>query len=127
MSQHHQDYERQLKWRLKQIEIGKSAEVYSVYAASVPRSGRRREDPQTPDPYDARMSKRQFEGRVKAWKRQLNSCYWGHDPEPNQDPELTYSKLRCNFFLTSEEVEMMPHLAGNEQVNIIIPRTIDLQ
>lgn len=68
------EYQRQLNWRIKQIQIGKQSEVYAAYIVDTGSRKRKREDPATPDAYDARMSKRQFEGRVKAWKRALH-CY----------------------------------------------------
>jgi len=64
-------YERQLRWRLKQTELGKSNEFYRYYVQNKPKNQRSREDPCTPDPYDARMSKRQFEGRIKAWRNSV--------------------------------------------------------
>lgn len=66
------DYERQLNWRLRQVEIGKASTAYADYAIYKSNSKRKRHDPSTPDPYDARMSKRQFEGRIKAWKRSMH-------------------------------------------------------
>jgi hypothetical protein len=67
------NYERQLNWRLKQLELGKSSEPYRLYIASTPKTSRNRDNPWTPDPYDARMSKRQFEGRIKAWRTSVRT------------------------------------------------------
>lgn len=75
MSTSRQEYERQVNWRKKQVSIGKESSAYIAYSQSIPRNRRRKEHPQTPDPYDARMSKRQYEGRIKAWRRALHDLY----------------------------------------------------
>jgi hypothetical protein len=110
------DYERQLQWRIKQVEIGKASEAYVLYTSSYPPNTRGRGHPRTPDPYDARSSKRQFEGRIKAWKRQI------HDLNSrSQDITSNASQLpmKCNFFLTAEEIVLYDHLKNCGYVDII--------
>ena len=66
-----------LSQRQKQIDLGKNTIGYQNYINSVPRHERRYYNsihPMTPDIYDATLSKRNFDGRVRAWRRQLH--YW---------------------------------------------------
>ena len=108
------DYDRQLGWRLKQIEIGKSSSSYSEYARAYPRHKRRREHPSTPDPYDARMSKRQYEGRVKAWKRTL------HDMYPHAGDSLVHGpSFKLNFFLKYGEDLAYSEMLQNPCINLV--------
>lgn len=66
--------EHRLKQRIKQIDLGKKTIGYEVYSAAVPRSSRQRGNerhPNTPDPKE-NISKRQFDGKIKAWRRRLH-------------------------------------------------------
>jgi len=93
-----QEFERQISWRRKQVEIGRASVAYSRYRDCIPVGLRSREHPWTPDPYDARMSKRQFEGRIKAWKRSIYELY------PDQDPETREQKptpFAVNYFFAN--------------------------
>ena len=76
------------------MEIGKASTAYSAYLDSVPKTARKRQHPTTPDPYDARMSKRQYEGRIRAWKRSVHGLA---APSPLLDARMT-------FFLHPSEV-----------------------
>jgi histone RNA hairpin-binding protein len=60
-----------LQQRLKQIEYGKNTVAYDTYRRKVPVRSRRRDDPSTPDPKE-KVSKRSFDGKVKAWRRSLH-------------------------------------------------------
>jgi hypothetical protein len=95
-------YEKQLLWRLKQINIGKNNPSYESYARAIEKHHRRREHPLTPDPYDARMSKRQFEGRVKAWKRSIQVLF----PQGNRD--VGANQTQITFFLRASEAHELP-------------------
>ena len=69
-----------LKQRQKQVDFGKNTIDYARYSKLVPRFRRTPEDPTTPDISDP-MSKRRFDGKVKAWRRQLHA--WGNaNPAP---------------------------------------------
>lgn len=66
----------QLAQRQKQLEYGKNTLGYQNYLAQVPKDKRRRRgkmwiDPCTPDPTQ-RISKRCFDGQVRAWRRALH-------------------------------------------------------
>jgi len=95
-----EEYEKQLSWRLKQIDIGRSSKAYEDYAASITKFRRKREHPSTPDPYDARMSKRQFEGRVKAWKRAVHDLFPTHSTSERVSEVDTFT-----LFLRKDELE----------------------
>ena len=94
-------YERQLKWRIRQIEIGKDLPAYATYVATIPKHRRSRDNPSTPDPYDARMSKRQFDGRVKAWKSTIRERFDTQCP-PEKD-----SGHAISLFLSREEAQSL--------------------
>lgn len=57
--------------RLRQIKLGKSRPEYCRYLAEVPRESRTASQPSTPDPYE-RISKRQFDHLLSAWRRKLH-------------------------------------------------------
>ena len=108
-----EDYERQLKWRLTQISIGKSTPAYISYSASISKNQLRRQHPSTPDPYDARMSKRQFEGRIKAWKRGFNERQVIVEQEGTKEGPVY-------FFLNKDEVVNFEHLQTDHRVTLIV-------
>jgi len=60
-----------LQQRQKQIDLGKNTLAYERYARDVKRHNRQRGDPRTPDITEP-DSKRQFDGRVKEWRRKLH-------------------------------------------------------
>ena len=106
-------YERQLRWRLKQTELGKSSQSYRCYSQTVPKNQRSREHPSTPDPYDARMSKRQFEGRIKAWRSSLRAFT---ESRCTERAGLDSSETEAALFLSGSEVRKL----GLFNVRIII-------
>lgn len=99
-------YERQLRWRLKQMELGKSSDSYRLYMQQIPKNRRGREHPTTPDPYDARMSKRQFEGRIKAWR---SSVKLFAENQVSTDSAAN-SGFQFAFFLRPTELRNHAHL-----------------
>jgi hypothetical protein len=111
------DYQRQLQWRIKQVEIGKATDAYACFRALYPPHARRRAHPRTPDPYDARSSKRQFEGRVKAWKRQIHELTYNQPESMGRNPS-NYG-IKCNLFVTKRELEVRPHLKTLDGAEII--------
>lgn len=62
-----------LKQRQKQVDMGLNTPGYQHYLESVPRSKRcgYKEHPRTPDIRE-QISKRCFDGRIKAWRRALH-------------------------------------------------------
>jgi hypothetical protein len=109
-------YEKQLSWRVKQIHIGKNSTAYRAYENAFPKYYRQRGQPQTPDPYDARMSKRQFEGRIRAWKRALHDFVVTDRPACKS---LTHEKIKCNLFVHDHEMLPLSHLRGLDRVEIV--------
>ncbi|CAM9480968.1 unnamed protein product, partial [Ectocarpus fasciculatus] len=65
--------EARIQARMKQIGYGKNTVAYDNYVSLVPKDKRRGygEHPRTPDPYE-KQSKRAFDGRIRAWRRQLH-------------------------------------------------------
>ena len=69
--------EHMISQRMTQIRIGKETQGYKNYLEKVKvRYSRNPDHPSTPDPY-APDSKRQFDGRLKVWRRKLRE----YDPE----------------------------------------------
>jgi histone RNA hairpin-binding protein len=59
--------------KMKQISYGKNTLGYDEYTKKVPKSRRSNDrilHPQTPDPYE-KIPKRQWDGKLKAWRRVL--------------------------------------------------------
>ena len=113
------DYERQISWRKKQVMIGKELDAYRRFNAEFPAATRRRDHPRTPDAHDARMSKRQFEGRVRAWKRALFDMYAElGDPRAAPLP-------KCNFFVSEIEVNKLDTLVREARwIDLISPDSV---
>lgn len=66
--------EHRLQQRQKQIDIGKNTPEYQLYLAKVPKNKRQRhlhQHPVTPDKSQD-ISKRNWEGQVRAWRRRLH-------------------------------------------------------
>jgi hypothetical protein len=124
MSHSSEDYQRQLNWRIKQVQIVKSTPAYCQYTSSMPRSARRKNDPQTPDSYDARMSKRQFEGRVKAWRRQINCAYGQIKQEKATPGGGSPDMLPCNLFILSHELDVLNSFRNKESVYFIVKASV---
>mmetsp|Transcript_13786 Transcript_13786/g.24624 ORF Transcript_13786/g.24624 Transcript_13786/m.24624 type:complete len:267 (+) Transcript_13786:2-802(+) len=75
---------RRLATRQKQIDLGKNTLGYQRYLEQVPRKSRGpnwQEHPRTPRPSE-KMSKRCFDGIIRAWRRNLHR--WDPVVEPNQ-------------------------------------------
>mmetsp|Transcript_7270 Transcript_7270/g.19485 ORF Transcript_7270/g.19485 Transcript_7270/m.19485 type:complete len:302 (-) Transcript_7270:150-1055(-) len=67
-----QDEKQRLAQRQKQVDFGKNTIGYQRYIQQVPKHRRRFRDPATPDIHKD-VSKRSFEGQVKAWRRALHA------------------------------------------------------
>lgn len=108
--------ERRLSQRQKQVTIGKNTAEYDTYVRCVPKDerdgnkefiGSPRPHPRTPDPR-RHMSKRAFDGRVRAWRRALHT--WSDVPVTKKVPTVTASKwtlpparmLRVSLFWDDE-------------------------
>jgi len=64
--------ETQILKRQAQINLGKSTQGYKKYLIAVPKKHRRsKKHPKTPDVHD-RISKRRFDGKIRAWRRSLH-------------------------------------------------------
>jgi len=77
-----------LSQRQKQIDMGKNTIAYERYAQDVKKRERTRELPHTPDIAEP-DSKRQFDGRVREWRRRLHK--WEQD-NPLQVPSSAAAK-----------------------------------
>lgn len=64
--------QQRIKHRKQQIAYGKNTLGYEHYLKVVPIARRHCEHPCTPDPYE-KVSKRQFDTKVKLWRRQLHN------------------------------------------------------
>eukprot|EP00899_Mesostigma_viride_P012443 jgi/Mesvir1/2119/Mv16647-RA.1 len=83
---------QRLSQRQKQIDYGKNTIAYARYLKEVPRHHRRRSDPATPDKSRG-ISKRCFDGLVRAWRRKLHQ--WdepGAPVPPHLADDLTHSR-----------------------------------
>ena len=80
--------EKTVAQRMTQIRIGKETQGYKNYLEKVKvRNPRNPDHPSTPDPY-APDSKRQFDGRLKVWRRKLRE----YDPEKETGKEKETAK-----------------------------------
>ncbi|UJR21941.1 hypothetical protein I4U23_025010 [Adineta vaga] len=75
---------KELLRRQKEISKGKLSNAYETYISTVPRKSRTRQHPRTPCKY-AKMSRRGFDGAIKAWRRKLHE-FTG---EKNKDSQST--------------------------------------
>lgn len=76
---------RRLSQRRKEISYGKNTLGYDRYTRLVPKARRKPGHPRTPDP-TLKVSKRQFDGLVRAWRRKL------HDWDPPESKDLVLVK-----------------------------------
>lgn len=74
---------RMSQWQ-KQIDFGKNTLGYQTYQRLVPREARRRDDPQTPE-IRRDISKKRFDGQLRAWRRALHKY---DDPEALEATEV---------------------------------------
>jgi hypothetical protein len=100
--------------RLKQIACGKNTLGYDNYTQQVPKKMRRgyAEHPRTPDPTE-KISKRCFDGRIKAWRRALHTF----DPLYVGDGELekALEKTSLMGFTANEEGEVQEQGSASKQ------------
>ena len=90
--------EETVEQRKKQIKIGKETAGYKRYIEIVPiRNRKNPKHPSTPDPY-APDSKRQFDGRLKAWRRILKEY-------EESKPEIEWAYLPAPVTLRVENSE----------------------
>jgi len=93
--------------RQKQIDHGKNTLAYDKYCRQVPRNQRDRTKPhhlRTPNPREAGISKRQFDGRVRDWRRKLHEL-WDSDGNPAEapagaEPRASESSSSCSTSLS---------------------------
>jgi len=93
--------------RLRQIKLGKSRPEYSRYVAEIPRESRTASHPSTPDPYE-RISKRQFDHLLSAWRRKLHDYDEEQPSAPASRANLPALSLSEHLGLESEEKEKCP-------------------
>ncbi|CAF2353860.1 unnamed protein product [Rotaria sp. Silwood2] len=62
---------KELLRRQKEISKGKLSKAYQTYISAITRKSRTRQHPRTPCKY-AKMSRRGFDGAIKAWRRKLH-------------------------------------------------------
>lgn len=79
---------RRLEQRRKEIRYGKNTLGYDRYTRLVSKQARKRGDPRTPD-VTMKVSKRQFDGIVRDWRRKLHQ--W--DP-PQSEEQLVNPTVR---------------------------------
>lgn len=82
-----------LAQRQKQIDFGKNTLAYDRYSTEVKRRERTEKDPQTPDASEP-ISKRRFDGKVKAWRRSLH--VWEDTHPPQQADSVTHEKSEAH-------------------------------
>lgn len=79
--------EHKVSQRQKQIDHGKNTLAYDRYLRLVPRRHRDRKNPthlRTPNPREAGISKRQFDGRLREWRRKLHEFWDAEDGSSSQ-------------------------------------------
>lgn len=91
-----------LQARLKQIAFGKNTSGYDKYIQEVPKNKRRGYTlhPRTPDPTE-KISKRSFDGKIKAWRRMLHSF----DPSNLELGDDLESKFASNLLVNGSDVQ----------------------
>lgn len=83
---------KELVRRQKEISKGKLSKAYEIYVAAVARKYRTRQHPRTPCKY-AKMSRRGFDGAVKAWRRKLYEFSGDKMKDnPNDDDSISSSQ-----------------------------------
>jgi hypothetical protein len=81
---------KELLRRQKEISKGKLSKVYQAYVLAIPRKCRTRQHPRTPCKY-AKMSRRGFDGAIKAWRRKLHEFGADKTKENNDDDSISLS------------------------------------
>jgi len=67
-----------IQFRERQVEVGKNTPSYRRYVATVPREQRTAAHPRTP-PTRKPLSRRQFDGLVRQWRRMLHAYDTGDE------------------------------------------------
>ncbi|CAF2975682.1 unnamed protein product [Rotaria sp. Silwood2] len=98
---------KELLRRQKEISKGKLSKVYETYISTVSRKCRTREHPRTPCKY-AKMSRRGFDGAIKAWRRKLHEFCGDKAKENNNinDDDSISSSQRSDECSTSSSTSM---------------------
>lgn len=93
--------EHRLQKRQKQIDFGKNTLAYGRYIDAVKREDRTKEDPNTPDKFQA-CSTRSWVGQIKIWRRKLH--VW--DPPSEGQEDLFLSPSLSSFQSFHSDVRM---------------------
>jgi len=75
---------RRLEQRQKQIDYGKNTVGYQTYTTVIPKNKRKRENPKTPNKFQA-CSKRSWDGQIRKWRRSLHEWDPAGTPVPDDD------------------------------------------
>ncbi|CAF1037680.1 unnamed protein product [Rotaria sordida] len=98
---------KELLRRQKEISKGKLSKSYETYISIIPRKCRIRQHPRTPCKY-AKMSRRGFDGTIKAWRRKLHEFSGDKTKENNStnDDDSISSSQRSDDYSTSSSMCM---------------------
>lgn len=109
--------QQRLLARLKQIGYGKNTVGYENYIRAVPKSKRQsyKEHPRTPDP-EEKQSKRNFEGKVKAWRRALHNF----DPSHRQHQEVEGEEKKIEKPVASVLVVSAAVSSGGDNATVAV-------
>ncbi|CAF1569175.1 unnamed protein product [Rotaria sp. Silwood1] len=98
---------KELLRRQKEISKGKLSKIYENYILNIPRKYRMRQHPRTPCKY-AKMSRRGFDGAIKAWRRKLHEFSGDKSKENNSinDDDSISSSQRSDDYSTSSSTSI---------------------
>lgn len=125
-----EDDVHRLSQRQRQIEFGKNTLGYERYSELVPRSKRKRTDPQTPNPKQV-CSKRSWDGQIRKWRRLLHA----YDPPVEDGEEMaedfSLSKsgqghLKAEASVTEAEDNRPPHRSSQQSKENKMAKDISL-
>ena len=112
-----------IAWRVKQIEIAKAAPSYQAYLSAIPKTCRKKSDPTTPNARDAKLSKRQFQGKLKAWRQSIYDAYPQASVGAMERGEM--DRQTMFFFLDPvEEVGLIQKYAHVDGVEVITESSV---
>jgi hypothetical protein len=94
---------KELLRRQKEISKGKLSNAYQTYITNISRKSRTRQHPRTPCKY-AKMSRRGFDGAIKAWRRKLYD-FIGDKTKENNDDSISSSQ-RSDGYSTPSSASM---------------------
>jgi len=99
---------KELLRRQKEISKGKLSNAYQNYISTIPRKCRTRQHPRTPCKY-AKMSRRGFDGAIKAWRRKLYEFSGDKTKENNStnDDDSISSSQRSDGYSTPSSAASM--------------------